>query len=85
MDKKIISQKSLCELVLRAFEVGMIDMTDGEVSLVKAMKELEKPFKDIHVAVLRALIERAGKKEQNNEIYKGNNGSSGRRNIKNPK
>jgi hypothetical protein len=73
VDKKIISQKSLCELVLRAFEVGIIDMTDGEVSLVKAMKEKQKPFKDIYVAVLRALIERAGKKEQNNEIHKGNN------------
>ena len=64
MEKKIISQKSLCELVLKAFEIGIIDMTNGEISLVKAMKELEKPFKDIHVAVLRALIERAGKREQ---------------------
>jgi len=57
---KIQLQKDLCGTVLDAHDAGILQMTDSEISVVRAMEKSNKPLKDTHLAVLRALVERAG-------------------------
>jgi hypothetical protein len=68
MQKKINAQKTLCTLVLKAFSVGMIALSESEVNVVRAMMASKRPLKDTHVAVLRAFIERAGQQPERNPI-----------------
>jgi len=56
---KIKLQRELCASVLGAHEAGILTMTDSEVAVVRAMEASGKPLKDTHLAVLRALVERA--------------------------
>ncbi|MEJ2023406.1 MAG: hypothetical protein P8Y00_00010 [Deltaproteobacteria bacterium] len=56
---KVKLQKELCATVLSAHEAGILPMTNSEVAVVQAMEKSNKPIKDTHIAVLRALVERA--------------------------
>jgi hypothetical protein len=56
---KVRLQKELCTTVLSAHDAGILPMTDSEAAVVRAMKKSNKPLKDTHLAVLRALVERA--------------------------
>lgn len=56
---KIKIQKDLCGTILDAHDAGVLAMSDSEVAVVQAMEASGEPLKDTHLAVLRALVERA--------------------------
>ena len=56
---KIKLQRELCASVLGAHKSGILTMSGSEVAVVRAMEASGKPLKDTHLAVLRALVERA--------------------------
>ena len=56
---KIKLQRDLCASVLNAHKSGILPLSGSEAAVVRAMEASGKPLKDTHLAVLRALVERA--------------------------
>jgi hypothetical protein len=57
---RIRQQRDLCASILRANRCGILHLSQREIDVVRAMRGSCNPLKDTHLAVLRALVERAG-------------------------